>query len=37
MRNEIGMEEATSTDEGAELIKQLGRYIAELEAKLESQ
>jgi hypothetical protein len=35
-RNPIGMEEATATDEGAELIRQLGRYIAELEEMIEN-
>ena len=32
----VGLEEATSTDEGAALIRALGRYINELERRLES-
>jgi len=36
-RNEIGMEHATATPEGAELIRQLGQYINELEYELEKQ
>ncbi len=31
----MGMEEATATPEGTELIRQLGRYIAELEEMIE--
>lgn len=36
-RHPVGMEEATATDEGAALIRDLGRYINELERQLESQ
>jgi hypothetical protein len=36
-RHPAGMETATSTDEGAALIRDLGRYINELERQLESQ
>ena len=36
-RHPVGMEEATATDEGAALIRDLGRYINELELRLESQ
>jgi hypothetical protein len=36
-RHQRGMEEATATDEGAALIRDLGRYINELERRLESQ
>lgn len=36
-RHPVGMEEATATDEGAALIRDLGRYINELERRLESQ
>ena len=32
----VGMETATSTDEGVALIRDLGRYISELERRLES-
>ena len=32
----VGLEEATSTDEGAALIRDLGRNINELERRLES-
>ena len=35
-RHPVGMEEATSTDEGAALIRDLGIYINELERRLES-
>jgi hypothetical protein len=35
-RNPQGMEDATATEEGAELIRQLGFYINELEQQLES-
>jgi hypothetical protein len=35
-RNPQGMEDATATEEGAELIRQLGFYINELERQLES-
>jgi hypothetical protein len=31
----VGMETATSTDEGVALIRDLGRYISELERRLE--
>ncbi len=36
-RNELGMEHATATPEGTELIRQLGEYINELEYQLEKQ
>jgi hypothetical protein len=36
-RHPVGMEEATATDEGAALIRDLGRYINDLERQLESQ
>jgi hypothetical protein len=36
-RHPVGMESATSTDEGTALIRDLGRYINELERQLESQ
>jgi hypothetical protein len=36
-RNPQGMEDATATDEGAALVRDLGRYINELERQLESQ
>ena len=36
-RNELGMEHATATPEGAELIRQLGHYINELEFQIEKQ
>jgi len=34
-RNEIGMEHCTATPEGTVLIRQLGRYINELERQIE--
>ncbi len=34
-RNPVGMEQATATPEGTELIRQLGRYIAEIEEMIE--
>jgi hypothetical protein len=36
-RNEVGMEHATSTPEGTELIRQLGLYISEIEFQIEKQ
>jgi len=36
-RHPVGMEEATATDGGAALIRDLGRYINDLERQLESQ
>ena len=35
-RNQVGKEEATATPEGAELVRQLGVYINQLEQKIES-
>ncbi len=34
-RNPQGMEDATATDEGAALIRDLGKYINQLEQRLE--
>jgi len=34
-RHPVGMENATSTDEGVALIRDLGRYINELERQIE--
>ena len=36
-RNELGMEHATATPEGTVLIRELGRYINELEFQIEKQ
>jgi len=35
-RNPVGMEEATSTPEGEALIRDLGRYINQLEQQIEA-
>tara|TARA_R100001594_G_scaffold138913_1_gene182863 strand:- start:447 stop:656 length:210 start_codon:yes stop_codon:yes gene_type:complete len=35
-RNPVGFENAVETDEGAEFIRQLGRYINQLEQQIEA-
>jgi len=35
-RNPVGLENAVETDEGAEFIRQLGKYINQLEQQIEA-